>query len=47
MHSPPTTGRNAPASSAPIILGLVGADDWLHAIGPVLVDIHLVNDEPH
>ncbi|WP_454197534.1 aminoglycoside 6-adenylyltransferase [Nocardia sp. Marseille-Q1738] len=26
---------------------LVGADDWLRAIGPVLVNIHLDNDEPH
>ncbi|WP_280242365.1 aminoglycoside 6-adenylyltransferase [Nocardia abscessus] len=25
----------------------VGADDWLRAIGPVLVNIHLDNDEPH
>ncbi|MGK8522587.1 aminoglycoside 6-adenylyltransferase [Nocardia asteroides] len=25
---------------------LVGADDWLHAIGPVLVNIHPDNDEP-
>ncbi|MGY1946472.1 aminoglycoside 6-adenylyltransferase [Nocardia asiatica] len=26
---------------------LVGADDWLPAIGPVLVNIHLANDQPH